>query len=77
MNSQNLQDAPNGEVTPPPNGPMTVRAACRWLGSHGKVLKLYALGEIKGQTVHTAAGGQNIQIFGESIREYLVRQRAS
>jgi hypothetical protein len=64
------------KLPPPPDGPMTVRAACRWLGSHVTVLKLYAVGEITGQTVHTAAGGKNIQIFGESIREYLARQGA-
>lgn len=59
-----------------PDGPMSIRAASRWLKNHNNVLKLLGLGEIKGQKVTTSAGGQNIQIFGESIREYLARQGA-
>lgn len=72
---------PSSTPAPPlviPKGVMTVRAASKLLGkSTYQVLKMLAAGDLDGQTLHNAAGGNSQQVFGESVERYMVRVAGS
>lgn len=59
-------------LTPIPDGPMTVRAASKFLDTNAYgIMKLIAEGRLQAQKVYGGAGGHRLQVLGESVRAYL------